>query len=1037
MLRPAVGDFQSQIGCLGNWDPACLRGFLADTDADGLYDVVTPPIAPGSYNLKVALNEAWTVNYGDLCTANGNNVPFTVPAGVAQPIYVSFSATTHCIRVNVGGRPRGDLRTAKAHWLDQTTIAWDLGGPPPTGATAELRFDPGAGLTIDPVLGLTGGNAIPLAYDPAGMPQALKDKFPHLAGLQVFKLASVPSSLKDILKGQLAIGLKSSASVPLDATSLQVPGVLDAVYAAAAKPVALGATWSSGTPTLRVWAPTAQDVKLELYADAASGTTPAEQPMTLDANTGVWSVTGAPAWKNQYYVYKVTVFTRATRTVVTNLVPDPYSVDASRNAERTHLVDLADPALKPAGWDNMVKPSLASPTDIVLYELHVRDFSATDATVPAQHQGKYLAFTDANSDGMKHLKALADAGLTHVHLLPVFDIASVNEDSSTWANTDFVTLRDLPPDAQGQQAAVAGYWNNDAFNWGYDPVLFGAPEGSYATNPNGGARVMEFRQMVQGLNAAGLRTVMDVVYNHTSSSGQNPNSVLDKIVPGYYHRLNGSGFIEHSTCCENTATEHAMMGKLTVDTLVTWAREFKVSSFRFDIMGHMPKQVVVDALTALRAVDSSMYLYGEGWNFEEVKDNKQFVQAKQADMAGTGVGTFNDRVRDSVRGGSPFSAITDQGFASGLLTDPNAAASEVGPSALKAKLLNASDLIRLSLAGNLKTYEMLNAAGQMVKGEQLVYSDAPGAGYTLIPQENISYVSAHDNMTIFDAVQVKAAEGDDRAARIRYNNLALAIAMLSQGVPFFHAGDEILRSKSGDNNSYNSGDWFNQIDWTLQSNGWGHGLPPQGDNGNFWPVLRPLLGDADLKPTGADIQKAFAVFTDFLRLRKAEPLFRLNTADAVQKQVTFYNVGVTQVPGLIVEGLSVKQDGNTADGDLVVVYNGTPDEMSWQSPEFAGRNFQLHPIQASGADPVVKGAVFHPLTGEFTVPGRTAAVFRQEPGNVKVLPETVPPTCSCSSTGPNLALGMAALALGALLARRRRGAAGLDSHSSSCSRGEP
>src|SRR3954469_20032412 len=230
------------------------------------------------------------------------------------------------------------------------------------------------------------------------MPAALKTRYPDLKNLKVWHFSGgSPATLKDILKGQVVISMKAG-SRSVDASAVQIWGVLDDAYAAPAKPVALGATWSGGTPTLRVWAPTAQDVKLELYADAASGTAPTEQAMTLDQATGVWSVTGLPAWKGQYYLYKATVFTRATFTVVVNMVPDPYSVDVSQNAGRTHLVDLADPALKPSGWDALSKPAAASPLDSVFYELHVRDFSATDATVPVAHRGKYLAFTDAGSN---------------------------------------------------------------------------------------------------------------------------------------------------------------------------------------------------------------------------------------------------------------------------------------------------------------------------------------------------------------------------------------------------------------------------------------------------------------------------------------------------------------------------------------------------------------------------------------------------------------------------------------------------------------
>ena len=223
--------------------------------------------------------------------------------------------------------------------------------------------------------------------------------------------------------------------------------------------------------------------------------------------------------------------------------------------------------MQPPDWLKLTKPALAAPEDAVIYELHVRDFSVNDQTVPENERGTFKAFTELNSNGMKHLKHLADAGLTHIHLLPAFDIASVDEDKTTWKSPDVEKLKAMPGDSDQQQTAVEAVVAQDGFNWGYDPFHYTVPEGSYATNPDGSTRILEFREMVQALNQNGLRVVMDVVYNHTNASGQNPKSVLDKIVPGYYHRLNAKGEIETSTCCQNTATEHKMMEKLMIDSL--------------------------------------------------------------------------------------------------------------------------------------------------------------------------------------------------------------------------------------------------------------------------------------------------------------------------------------------------------------------------------------------------------------------------------------------------------------------------------------
>ena len=363
--------------------------------------------------------------------------------------------------------------------------------------------------------------------------------------------------------------------------------------------------------------------------------------------------------------------------------------------------------------------------------------------------------------------------------------------------------------------------DTDGFNWGYDPFHYTVPEGSYATNPDGPSRTLEFRQMVAGLNKTGLRVVMDVVYNHTTASGQDPKSVLDRIVPGYYQRLSATGTVENSTCCANTASEHAMMEKLLIDSVLTWAVDYKVDGFRFDLMGHHSRATMVklrgelDKLTVRHdGVDGKkVYLYGEGWNFGEVADNARFQQATQVEMYGAGIGTFNDRLRDSVRGGGPFDDDPRfQGFGSGLFTDPNGVPANAGAAA-KATLLLDEDRIKVGLAGNLRDYLFTSSSGAVVKGSQIDYNGAP-TGYTADPSEVITYVDAHDNETLFDALTYKLPVATSMSDRVRMNTLSLATVTLGQGPSFWHAGADLLRSKSLDRNSYNSGDWFNRIDFS-------------------------------------------------------------------------------------------------------------------------------------------------------------------------------------------------------------------------------
>ncbi|HMA36047.1 MAG TPA: pullulanase-type alpha-1,6-glucosidase, partial [Chloroflexia bacterium] len=741
--------------------------------------------------------------------------------------------------------------------------------------------------------------------------------------------------------------------------------------------------YQGDVPTLKVWAPTAQAVGLQLFDSSSPTAISSTVPLTADPATGVWSVTGSPDWTGKFYLYDVTVFARAAGKVVHNLVTDPYSVSLATNSLRSQIVDLADPRWMPDGWQTLHKPPLASVDDIVLYELHLRDFSINDPTVAPAHRGTYLAFTEPASNGMQHLKALAAAGLTHIHLLPVFDFATVNEDPAARSEADPALLAQRAPDSQQQQQMLSLYRDLDGFNWGYDPYHYGVPEGSYATHPDGAARIREFRAMVQGLSDSGLRVVLDVVYNHTTASGQDPKSVLDRIVPGYYHRLDADGNVENSTCCANTASEHAMMEKLMIDTTVQWARAYKVDGFRFDLMGHHMVANMVklrDALQALTlakdGVDGSkIYLYGEGWNFGEVADNKRGVNATQINLAGTGIGTFNDRIRDAARGGGPFNGPQEQGFIDGLATAPNG--TDQGTAVTQThKLLQYMDWIRVGLAGNLKEYPLVDHTGQTVTGAQVDYNGQP-AGYTAAPQEDVNYVEAHDNETLWDAIAYKAPVTTSLADRVRMQNLGVDLVSLGQGIPFFHAGVDMLRSKSLDGNSYNSGDWFNRLDFSYTSNNWGVGLPPKENGDTNWPIMRPLLANPALKPAKADILGAVAHFQEMLRIRKSSKLFRLETAAAVKDRVRFLNTGPTQVPGLIVMSLADLPAARVDPvyGWIVVVFNATATTQRFADPVFAGADLVLHPIQRASADPVVRSARFNAATRTLTVPARTTAVF--------------------------------------------------------------
>lgn len=989
IIANVPGDFQDEIGCPGDWQPDCLASWLQDPDGDGIYTFQTISIPAGSYEAKVAVNQSWTENYGDGGTQDGPNIGFDVPEDETLVTF-TWDSRSKLLQISVGsGGIQGNINEQRAHWVTADTIAWPIEHT--EGNTYYFHYDPRGGAFSLGLDGIKGGERIPLTVNPDGLSEEILAKFPHLRGAVTLQFPPDFRSARTALKGQIAVSAIGADGLPLDATGLQIPGVLDDLYPYDGP---LGVTWEDGTPTVRVWAPTARMVNFHLFPNTTTEQPELVEAMRVDPKTGVWTITGTPDWAGKYYLFEVQVYVPSEGSVQTNMVTDPYSISLSMNSTRSQLVDLSDPALQPAGWTDLTKPPLAAAEDIVVYELHVRDFSVNDPSVPAELQGTYKAFTLPESSGMNHLRALAEAGVTHLHLLPTFDIATIDENKANWQSPSFEELAAYPPNAEDQQALIGETRDLDGFNWGYDPLHYNVPEGSYSTDPDGPTRIVEFREMVQSLNQAGLRVVLDVVYNHTNASGQNPNSVLDRIVPGYYHRLNARGKVERSTCCENTATEHDMMRKLMIDSVVMWATQYKVDGFRFDLMGHHMKEDILAVRAALDALTleedgvdgKSIYIYGEGWNFGEVADNARGINATQTNMAGTGIGTFNDRLRDAARGGSPFGGQTEQGFLNGLYTDPNTF-DQGTPEEQLARLLHFADLIRVGLAGNLTDYPLVNADGEAVTGRDISYNGSP-AGYTADPQENIVYISKHDNETLFDIIQYKAPITTSPADRARMQTFGNSIVMFSQGVPFFQAGDDLLRSKSLDRNSYNSGDWFNKLDFTYQSNNWGVGLPPSGDNSGMWDVMRELLGNPDLAVSPAEIAFARDTFRELVAIRQSSPLFRLQTAEDVMARVAFHNTGPDQVPGVIVMSLddTVGADLDPNADMIVVLFNGTPERIDFAVTAVAGQPFSLHPILQNSVDSVVRTAAYDEASGTFSVPARTTAVFVMPQGTMQSQP---------------------------------------------------
>ncbi len=871
----------------------------------------------------------------------------------------------------------GDLGSASAHWLNANTLAWP--GTPATGSY-RLFYANNGGLGSNNT-GVTGADGNVVLNIGGPLSATLKAKFPHLSGALALTISDTDLQyLKDRQSSQFAIAQYDAAGKLIQVTSLQLAGMLDALFAANAASAKLGVTFSAGgVPTFRVWAPTAKTAAVTIYPDA-NGASTAQLPMTLDSNTGIWSYTAADAgYTNQaYYTFKIGVISRwANNSLVSNTVTDPYSLSVNANSTRSFIANLDSAALKPAGWDAHVIPALAHPTDISVYELHIRDFSASDLTVPAANRGKYLAFAETASNGMRHLKSLQSAGLTHIHMLPSFDIASINE-----AGCSTPTIAPAAADSESQQAAVSASENSDCFNWGYDPVHYTAPEGSFSTNANDGAvRVREFRTMVKSLHEQGLRVAMDVVYNHTSSSQQGPLSVLDKIVPTYYYRLNAKGGIINDSCCADTAAENAMMAKLMVDSVATWATQYKVDSFRFDIMGMHPLGVISNLKTAVdAAAGREIYLYGEAWNFGAVGNDARFVQARQSNMFGTGIGSFNDRLRDAVRGGGCCDGgdalVNQQGFINGVFTDRNAQSTQTKDDALRL-----ADLVRVGLSGTLREYSFTDRTGTLRKNSAIDYF-GQNAGFAANPAEVINYVEAHDNQTLFDYNAYKLPTTTTLADRVRVQNLGAAINMLSQGVPFFHAGQEILRSKSMDRDSYNAGDWFNLLDYSYTSNNFGVGLPMGGVNGSNWYLMRPILTNPLIKPDTAAIISARDYFTDMLAIRKDSSLFRLRTAQDVIDRLAFHNTGPQQQEGLVVMSINGQAPSAYAGAkykSVVVLFNVDKVAKVIAIDALKNKSLTIHAKQlASVGDTRAKTATYQAASGSFSIPARTTVVFVEQ-----------------------------------------------------------
>lgn len=497
----------------------------------------------------------------------------------------------------------------------------------------------------------------------------------------------------------------------------------------------LGANYQKDNTVFKVWSPLAQYMKVVIYNsyDTITG-----QIYDMSkVNQGIWELKLTGDFKNKYYNYKITIDDVERETA------DPYAKGATANSKKCMIVDFT--SINPEGWDGHKIPKPLKATEAVIYEIHVRDFSV-DENSGMQNKGKYLAFTESGTKGAKKVSTgldhLKELGITHLHLLPVYDFASVDETK------------------EGQ------------YNWGYDPYLYNVPEGSYSTNPyDGTVRIREFKEMVKALHENDIRVVMDVVFNHTFTTGDSP---FDMLVPKYYYRTDKTGAYANGSGCGNeTASEKAMMRKFIVDSVKFWATEYKIDGFRFDLMALHDIETMKEVERELKAINPSILIYGEPWT-GGASALSPVLQLRKGSQKGMNIAVFNDDIRNAIKG-------DNDGIGLGFVN---------GRSGLE-------NQIKRGIVGGIQYSDIIH-------------------GFTEQPGETINYVSSHDNLALFDKLE-KSNPNLSILEREKMNRLAISIVLTSQGVPFIQGGTEILRTKNGNQNSYNAGDEINKIDWNRKS----------------------------------------------------------------------------------------------------------------------------------------------------------------------------------------------------------------------------
>ena len=602
----------------------------------------------------------------------------------------------------------------------------------------------------------------------------------------------------------------------------------------------LGAKYNKNETIFTLWAPTADSVKVALYGKNGNDTNnnPEEVIQMNKGENGEWSVKINKDLKGEYYNYIVNINGKENRVI------GPYAKAVGVNGKRAMVIDLNE--TNPKGWNEDKKPKLDNTTDAVIYEMHIRDFSIDDNS-GITYKGKYNGVWQDNTTipgtdiktGVSHLKEL---GVNIVHLLPTFDYESIDE-----------SRLDQPQ-----------------YNWGYDPQNYNVPEGSYSTDPyTAQVRIREFKEMVQNLHKAGIRVVMDVVYNHTGST---EDSHLNLTVPGYYHRQNQSGgFSNGSGCGNEIASERSMVRRMMVDSVKFWAEEYHIDGFRFDLMALHDIDTMKEIRRELNKIDESIIIYGEGWTGGDtplpVEDRA--LKANTYKFENEQIAAFSDDIRDGIKG----SIFIDEnpGFVNGGT--------------------GFEESIKFGIVASTKH--------QDIDYSKVNYSDKPWSNQ---PYQTVTYTSAHDNYTLWDKLQLTNKQASDEEL-VQMNKMAAAIVLTSQGIAFIHAGDEFARTKvnadgSLNENSYNSPDSVNKLDWNRK----------------------------------IQYNDLFNYYKGLIELRKSHKAFRMNNTADIQNNLEFLQKGKNfkedNVVAYTINGKAVGDEWN----NIAVIFNASNEEVEVTLP---------------------------------------------------------------------------------------------------------